>query len=182
MKNHLKLIVLSVAAVLVVACGSRDLSKEEQAAMGVLERTLGYSPRNVIIEVTGPENDSTEYYSTEVRCGKLTVKASSTIAACRGFYDYVKANHYGMVTWTVNNIDLPFWLPKQELRKVTTPFIHRQYMNVCTMGYTAPYWKFETWEKELDWMALHGIDMPLAPIGSEAIFARVWKKLGLTEE
>ena len=182
MKNHLKLIILSVAVVLVAACGSRELSKEEQAAMGVLERTLGYYPRNVIIEVTGPENDSTEYYSTEVKCGKLTVKASSTIAACRGFYDYVKANHYGMFTWTVNNIDLPIWFPKQELRKVTTPFVHRQYMNVCTMGYTAPYWKFETWEKELDWMALHGIDMPLAPIGSEAIFARVWKKLGLTEE
>lgn len=182
MKNHLKLIILSVAVVLVAACGSRDLSKEEQAAMGVLERTLGYYPRNVIIEVTGPENDSTEYYSTEVKCGKLTVKASSTIAACRGFYDYVKANHYGMFTWTVNNIDLPLWFPKQELRKVTTPFVHRQYMNVCTFGYTMPYWKFETWEKELDWMALHGIDMPLSPIGSEAIYARVWRKLGLTEE
>ena len=31
-------------------------------------------------------------------------------------------------------------------------------------------------------MALHGIDMPLSPIGSEAIFARVWRKFGLTEE
>ena len=182
MTKVFKIMFLAAAVLGLSACCQQDLSDAEKAARGVLKRTLGYDPCNVIIEVTGPENDSTEYYSTEVRCGKLTVKASSTIAACRGFYDYVKANHYGMVTWTVNNIDLPFWLPKQELRKVTTPFVHRQYMNVCTMGYTAPYWKFETWEKELDWMALHGIDMPLAPIGSEAIFARVWKKLGLTDE
>lgn len=177
-----KILFLAVAALGFSACVQQELSDAEKAARGVITRTLGYDPRNVIIVVTGPENDSTEYYSTEVAKGKLTVKASSTVAACRGFYDYVKANNYGMVTWTVNNIDLPWWLPKQEFRKVTTPFIHRQYMNVCTFGYTMPYWKFETWEKELDWMVLHGIDMPLSPIGSEAIFARVWRKLGLTEE
>lgn len=31
-------------------------------------------------------------------------------------------------------------------------------------------------------MALHGIDMPLALVANEAISARVWKKLGLTDE
>lgn len=30
-------------------------------------------------------------------------------------------------------------------------------------------------------MALHGIDMPLALVANEAISARVWKKLGLTD-
>lgn len=31
-------------------------------------------------------------------------------------------------------------------------------------------------------MALHGFDMALAPIGSEAILMRVWRDMGLTEE
>ena len=30
--------------------------------------------------------------------------------------------------------------------------------------------------------ALHGINMPLALVGYEAIIARVWKKMGLTDE
>ena len=101
------------------------------------------------------------------------------MAVCRGFYDYVTSNHYGISTWTINNIVLPEKLADQPLKLVTTPFVLRQYMNVCTLGYTMPYWKWEDWEKELDRMALHGVNMPLSPIGSEAIFARVWKKLGL---
>ena len=182
MTKTAKILTFAAALLGMLVCWQHDLPAKDKAARGVITRTLGYNPRNVIIEVTGPLNDSTEYYSTQVRKGKLTVKASSTVAACRGFYDYVKENHYGVVTWTVNNIKLPRRLPDQELKTVVTPFIHRQYMNVCTFGYTMPYWKFDTWEKELDWMALHGIDMPLSPIGSEAIFARVWRKLGLTEE
>lgn len=45
-----------------------------------------------------------------------------------------------------------------------------------------PYWDWNRWEKEIDWMALHGVDMPLALVANEAISARVWKKLGLTEK
>jgi alpha-N-acetylglucosaminidase len=52
---------------------------------------------------------------------------------------------------------------------------------VVTFGYTTPYWNWKRWEKELDWMALHGINMPLATVASEAIAARVWKKLGLSD-
>ncbi len=28
-----------------------------------------------------------------------------------------------------------------------------------------PYWDWERWEKEIDWMAVHGINMPLALVG-----------------
>lgn len=155
--------------------------KAGKAAEGVITRTLGYFPKKLSLEVTGPIQ-SGEYFSTEVVKGKLIVKGSSTTAVCHGFYDYVTKNNYGMFTWTVNNIRLPEHFPDQALKVVTTPFEHRQYFNVCTFGYTTPYWGWEEWERELDWMALHGIDMPLSPIGSEAIFARVWRKFGLTEE
>ncbi|MCM1502903.1 MAG: alpha-N-acetylglucosaminidase [Bacteroidales bacterium] len=161
---------------------STKMSSRELAAKGVIERTLGYWPKNLVLSVTGPCEDGQEYFSTEVIKGRLHIEGSSTVALCRGFYDYVKSNGYGLVTWSVNTISLPEQLPDQARKIVVTPFQHRQYMNVCTLGYTMPYWKWENWQKELDWMALHGFDMPLSPIGSEAIFARVWRKLGLTEE
>jgi hypothetical protein len=53
------------------------------------------------------------------------------------------------------------------------------------------WWDWERWEKEVDWMALQGINLPLAFTGQEAIwqkvfkvhasdmFAYVWIKLGL---
>lgn len=160
----------------------KAINSEEQAAKGVIERTLGYYPSNLLLEVTGATQDGCDYFSTEVRNGKLIIKGSTPVTVCRGFYDYVYSNHYGMLTWSINNIVLPKVLSDQPLKIVVSPFKHRYYMNVCTFGYTYAYWQWDQWEKELDWMALHGFDMPLAPIGSEAIFARVWKKMGLTDE
>ena len=187
MKFTNEVLKLTMSALLVLAAANlwaapdKSCRKASEAAMKVVERTLGQKPRNVIFEVTGPVAEG-EYFSTEAKNGKLTVKGSSTVAVCRGFYDYVTSNGMGLSTWTVNNISLPEKFADSPLKIVTTPFEHRQYMNVCTLGYTMPYWGWEEWEKELDRMALHGVDMPLSPIGSEAIFARVWRKFGLTEE
>ena len=37
-------------------------------------------------------------------------------------------------------------------------------------------------KKEIDWMTLRGVNMPLATVASEAIAERVWLKMGLKEE
>lgn len=60
-----------------------------------------------------------------------------------------------------------------------SPFPRHYHYNVVTYGYTLPYWDWQRWEEEIDWMALHGVDMPLALVANEAITARVWKRLGL---
>lgn len=163
-------------------CKTTAGSESERAARGVIERTLGYVPKNLVLEVTGRDSVGRDYFSTEVSQGRLIVRGSTPVAVCRGFYDYVKENGYGLVTWSMNTIRLPRRLPDQPLCTEVSPFRHRYYMNTCTFGYTHPYKKWSDWERELDWMALHGFDMPLAPIGSEAIFARVWRSLGLTDE
>ena len=38
----------------------------------------------------------------------------------------------------------------------------RFFLNYCTYGYTMPWWKWPQWEWFIDWMALNGINMPLA--------------------
>ena len=39
---------------------------------------------------------------------------------------------------------------------------YRYNMNVCTFGYSYAHWDWKRWEREIDWMALNGINMPLA--------------------
>ena len=129
-----------------------------------------------------PEKNST-YYQYEVQKGILRIQASDNVSLCRGFYDYIKDNHLGMYTWTGNSIAMPSKeLPDLSVKKTISPFANHYYFNVCTYGYSMPYWDWERWEQEIDWMALHGINMPLALVGYEAIIARVWKKMGLTDE
>lgn len=37
------------------------------------------------------------------------------------------------------------------------------------------WWDWERWEKEIDWMALHGINLPLAFTGQESIWRNVFR-------
>jgi len=44
------------------------------------------------------------------------------------------------------------------------------------------WWDWKRWEKEIDWMALHGINMPLAITGEEYTWYEVYKEMGFTNE
>ena len=43
------------------------------------------------------------------------------------------------------------------------------------------WWSWERWEREIDWMALHGINLPLAFTGQEAVWYQLYKGLGMTD-
>ena len=123
-----------------------------------------------------------DVFETSVNNGKLQIKGSSGVALCRGFYDYVKSKKAGISSWSGNRLEWPAKLIDEPTKQTVSPFQHHYYFNVVTYGYTMPYWDWQRWEQEIDWMALHGIDMPLALVANEAISARVWKKLGLTDD
>ena len=54
--------------------------------------------------------------------------------------------------------------------------------NYCTFSYTMAFWDWNRWQKEIDWMALHGINMPLAAVGTECVWRNMLLKLGYSEE
>lgn len=182
MKYHFSLLCLS----LLMFCpgmsrGQKDATTE---ALHVLERATGRSALPVRLSIKrNPDKEETgTYFNYRVEDGVLKVEGNSPVSLCRGFYDYVKDNHMGLCSWSGTNIALPSRLEDGTGKRVVSPFEHHYYFNVCTYGYTMPYWDWERWEKEIDWMALHGLDMPLALVAYEAIIARVWKKMGLTDD
>src|SRR5690606_12281021 len=59
---------------------------------------------------------------------------------------------------------------------------YRYYLNYVTFNYSMAWWDWEQWEREIDWMALHGINMPLAVGGQNAIWQRVYRGLGFTDK
>lgn len=155
-----------------------------KASYGVIERVTGKSDIPVKFKIKERKGDdgSLTYFNYSVDNGVLNITGSSPAAICRGFYDYVKSNNLGIYSWSGSNISFPDELYEKSEKEVVSPFRHHYIFNVCTFGYTMPYWDWDRWEKEIDWMALHGIDMPLAQVAYEAIIARVWKKFGLTDD
>ncbi|MCQ2153867.1 MAG: alpha-N-acetylglucosaminidase [Bacteroidales bacterium] len=128
------------------------------------------------------KTDGCDRFSYRVSDGTLCIEGSSNVALCRGFYEYVKSQGAGICSWSGDRFDLPERLEESESVSGVSPFRHHYYFNVVTYGYTMAYWDWERWSREIDWMALHGIDMPLALVANEAITARVWKKLGLSDD
>lgn len=53
--------------------------------------------------------------------------------------------------------------------------------NVVTFSYTSAFWKWEDWELELDWLAMRGVNLPLAWVGYEKILIDVFHEAGFTD-
>ena len=60
--------------------------------------------------------------------------------------------------------------------------MYRYYENVCTVSYSMAWWNFPRWERELDWMAMNGINLPLSFTGQEYVWQKLYKSLGLTDQ
>ena len=58
---------------------------------------------------------------------------------------------------------------------------HTHYMNVVTSSYSAWNWGWERWEREIDWMALHGINLVFAFTGQEYIWRETYREFGLND-
>lgn len=169
-----------------LASAQTHLTKQERKvaeaeATAVINRfTGGQMP--VLVQLTlAKDAQGHDSYTYQVKNNTLVIQASDGVAACRGFYDYVKAKGAGISTWSDNRFSLPADLQIAP-KSFTSPYRDHQYMNVVTYGYTAPYWDQERWDRELDWMALHGIDMPLLLLAQEQVYREVFYDMGLTKE
>ncbi|XVF09218.1 hypothetical protein REPUB_Repub07fG0073100 [Reevesia pubescens] len=58
---------------------------------------------------------------------------------------------------------------------VQRPIPWNYYQNAVTSSYTFAWWDWERWEQEIDWMALQGINLPLAFTGQETIWKKVFQ-------
>lgn len=124
--------------------------------------------------MTAPQNEA-EYFSISSKGQKPFIQGNSLTAITTGINWYL--NHYAHIniSWnqlTANLRKAALPIPLVEERH-TCNVDYRYYLNYCTFCYSMATWTWERWEQEIDWMALHGINMPLQIIGLE----KVWRDL-----
>ena len=98
-------------------------------------------------------------------------------------YYYLTHFCHCQITWNGTNLNIPKTLPRVS-KKIhqSSPYHYRYYLNYCTFNYSMSWWDWKRWEKEIDWMALHGINMPLAITGEEYTWYTVYKEMGFSDE
>ncbi|MEU4361442.1 alpha-N-acetylglucosaminidase TIM-barrel domain-containing protein [Promicromonospora sp. NPDC023987] len=158
-----------------------------EAVGGVAERA-GLDRRLVTVErlVDGPPgtaqpgtaSPSTADYRAEA--GRLTVRGTDAVAASVALARYVRAHLGTRLSWQRPYVGKSS-LPDAPRTTISSPHEVRYYLNVVTFGYSAPFWGWDRWEREIDWMALHGVTHPLMLVGHEAVLGETFRRAGLPD-
>lgn len=150
------------------------------AALAVINRTVPESAHlfEVSVNLALPLNTfKLQKISSDV--DTVRIEASSGIVACKAFHYYLTYYCNSHVSWDGIRVQVPYSLPEVNITQ-TSPSRFIYYQNVCTWSYSFVWWKWSDWQRHIDWMAMQGISLSLAPV-QELIWERVYTELGLTK-
>ncbi len=145
-------------------------------------RVVGDRSKDFIFQLS--EADSAkDFFEVSSRDSKVLITGNNGISLASGLNWYLKNYCRSQFTIIDRHIQLPEKLPlPASPRKVVTPFRYRYFFNVCTFSYTMAWWDWKDWERQIDWMAMNGINLPLSITGQEAVWYDVYRELGLSEK
>ncbi|HZX57917.1 MAG TPA: alpha-N-acetylglucosaminidase, partial [Mucilaginibacter sp.] len=174
-----KLIIILVT----IALNSNDTLGQVNipASYALIKRVIPKrAPAFVVEQLTAGNKDA---FEIESRGDKIILRGTNGVSVASALYEYLTGHAHCQVTWNGVNLNLPAKLPvvKTRIHK-NTPYQYRYYLNYCTYNYSMSWWGWERWQKEIDWMAMHGINMPLALTGQEYTWYKVYKDLGFSDE
>ena len=170
MKKHFLLLVFLLFAAIVEAANP---------VKQMLERLQEGLSDRFKIEICS-SSDEGDYFELYGGGRKVTVRANNYVSAAFGINWYLKYYCHAHVSFCGDQLpQLPVDLPQVKERHATK-LSDNFYMNYCTFSYTTAFWDWKRWEREIDLMALSGINMPMAMVGAEAVWRNTLLKFGYT--
>ncbi len=146
----------------------------------LLERIDKGASKKFIIEEVESNQD---FFELDQKDEKVVIRGNNYVSIANGINWYLKYYMGIHLCWNNMRAKLPPKLrPVQSKEFHTTKCQYRYYLNYCTFSYTMPFWDWERWEKEIDWMALHGINLVLATTGTEMVWFNVLRELGYSQK
>ena len=154
-----------------------------KATRCLLDRLLpAYQHKDVFEFKIIPRDEGKDVFEIETHKGKVIIRGNNSVSLAMGLNWYLKHYCHCHVSWCGNQLNLPDPLPqvKEKVRR-TAWAKYRYFLNYCCFGYSLPWWDFSQWERLIDWMALNGVNTPLAVTGQEAVWQAVCRRLGMSE-
>ena len=178
----MKRLILSLTLVLMTITAT--LASDIDQAKALAERLSHQLLQKVDFELITSPIDGSDIFSLESRGNKVVIGGNNANSMAVGLNRYLNRYCKTTVSWYADiAVDLPANLPDVPVKETIEARVpQRFFLNYCTFGYTMPFWDWTDWERFIDWMALNGINMPLAITGQEAVWYNVWTKLGMTDE
>lgn len=152
---------------------------EASSVRGLLERIDKGASQKFIIQQVKADKD---FFELDQQGDKVVIRGNNYVSIASGLNWYLKYHAGIHLSWNGMQAKLPAVLPPvMKKERHETDYKQRYAYNYCTFSYTMAFWDWARWEKEIDWMALHGISLPLSMTGVEAVWYNVLKKLGYSK-
>lgn len=151
-----------------------------KAILAMIERVLpGRSGQFEIRYIKA--NEGKDVFRVSAHGRKIVLAGNNNVSLAVALNAYLRRQCSISVNWVTPVQQAPAALPPAAEAEGHAAFEARFYFNYCTFSYTMAFWDWPRWEKEIDWMALHGINMPLAIVGQEAVWQRTLQKFGYSD-
>jgi alpha-N-acetylglucosaminidase len=168
--------------VLVSAAHSAEPAAPEAAARELLGRILPQAVDRFVFEKI-PADANRDVFEIESVNRGIVIRGNSGVSMAMGLNWYLKHFCHCHISLCGSQLALPDPLPDvpAKVRKVSWARC-RYFLNYCCFGYSLPWYEWDQWQRLIDWMALNGINMPLAVTGQEAVWEGVCRQLGMNDE
>jgi alpha-N-acetylglucosaminidase len=155
--------------------------REFQAVSDLAQRIVPWLSPKLVFNRIAPDQGN-DVFELETTDGKVIIRASNPSSAAMGLNWYLKYYCHRSISHLGNNIAPVSPLPRlvHPVRTVSR-FKYRYYLNYCTLNYTHAFADWERWERELDWMALNGVNLALATNGFEAVWQNTLRRIGYSD-
>ncbi len=188
MKKLLTALTLTIAFILTAATATAQAPKAtpQEAINGLIDRIGGKGAAQkfvIAIDETLDDANGKDIFIITAQDGKPCIKGNSQLSVAAGINWYL--NHHAHINLTWNNLTtdlttVPLPVPAEEERHECNT-TYRYDFNTCTFSYSMAFWTWERWQKEIDWMALHGINAPLNLVGLDVVTRNFLKELGISD-
>lgn len=179
-----KITLLIVTLLCSIAClnAKTEDSKEVAVVKGLVHRLIPQYESSFVFKVL--PNFEKDRFQLSSNGGTIEISGNNANSMAVGLNYYLKYYCHTTVSWFVaDKFEMPSSLPVVETPvTIDARCKNRFFLNYCTFGYTMPWWNWKDWEHFIDWMALNGVNLPLAITGQESIWHKVWMKLGLSDK
>ena len=124
-----------------------------------------------------------DFFELDQQGKKVVIRGNTWVNIASGLNWYLKYYAGIHLSWNQMQAKLPAVMPAvTQKERHETDLTLRYDFNYCTFSYSMAFWDWARWEKEIDWMALHGVNLPLAIVGEECVWRNMLLKLGYTEK
>lgn len=159
--------------------------ERRRAAAGLVRRITGHRADRVTVELEpsdGLDMFGPDAVEIEAAGGQLRLRGTSGVAVAVGLRHYLERACGVQVTWLDEPVPLPDRWPDLPPEHLAARFPVRYHLNFVTFAYSTVFWSWERWSREIDRMAMHGINAPLALTGHEAVWRAVLRDEGLGDD